>query len=130
MNVQSVFATAVAALAAAALAGGCDSSTQTSQAEAPPASEAPAPTPAAAPGGGTTSTAALQRASFTVENMYCPSCPLAVKKAMSQVSGVNSVEVDYQARRATVLFDPAKTTVEQIAAASTGIGYPARVATG
>jgi periplasmic mercuric ion binding protein len=70
--------------------------------------------------------AATQSAVFTVENMTCELCPLTVKTAMERVPGVTSVEIDFDARTATVTFDPATTTIEAIAAASTNVGYPAR----
>lgn len=71
--------------------------------------------------------ATVQSATFSVENMTCALCPVTVKKAMEQVSGVQSVEIDFAAKTATVAFDPSVTTVEAIAAASTTSGYPASV---
>ncbi len=62
---------------------------------------------------------------FAIENMTCPACPFTVKKAMARVKGVNEVTVDFDAKTATAIFDPAITTVEDIANASTGVGYPA-----
>jgi mercuric ion binding protein len=46
---------------------------------------------------------------------------------MEGVAGVRSVTVDFDARTATVVFDPARTTIEAIAAASANAGYPAVV---
>lgn len=71
-----------------------------------------------------------ESAVFTIENMYCELCPLTVKTAMERVPGVAVVMVDFEAKTATVTFDPAITTVEAIAAASSGIGYPAHLADG
>lgn len=68
---------------------------------------------------------AEQRQVFAIENMTCALCPVTVKKAMEGVSGVKSVIVDFEARTATVTFDPAATTIEAIATASTNAGYPA-----
>ncbi len=64
-------------------------------------------------------------ASFSIENMTCASCPISVRTAMKRVDGVNSVEIDYESKMATVVFDPAKTNTGQIAEASTKVGYPA-----
>jgi len=61
---------------------------------------------------------------FAVENMTCPACPFTVKKAMARVEGVKSVIVDFDAKTATAVFDPTVTTAQQIAAASTIVGYP------
>jgi mercuric ion binding protein len=71
------------------------------------------------------SEAATQTTVFAVENMYCELCPLTVKTAMERVPGVTSVVVDFEAKTATVTFDPATATIEAIAAASTNVGYPA-----
>jgi periplasmic mercuric ion binding protein len=40
---------------------------------------------------------------------------------------VQSVQIDFDAKTATVVFDLSITTVEAIAAASTNAGYPASV---
>jgi mercuric ion binding protein len=74
-----------------------------------------------------TRVAAAQSATFVVENMTCALCPVTVKKAMEKVNGVQSVQVDFAARTATVVFDPAVTSVDAIAAASADAGYPAAV---
>ena len=42
-----------------------------------------------------------------------------------RVEGVRSVEIDFEAKTATVTFDPSIASVEAIAAASTNAGYPA-----
>ena len=74
-----------------------------------------------------TQVAAAQSATFVVENMTCALCPVTVKKAMEKVAGVQSVRIDFAARTATVVFDPAVTSVDAIAAASADAGYPAAV---
>ncbi len=61
---------------------------------------------------------------FTIEKMNCPLCPITVRKSMEKVSGVRQVEVDYEMKIATVVFNPALTSNKQIADASTDIGYP------
>ena len=62
---------------------------------------------------------------LTIENMTCAACPFTVKKAMARVVGVKSVTVDFDAKTAIVIFDPSTATVEDIANASTNVGYPA-----
>ncbi|MBI1260631.1 MAG: heavy metal transporter [Rhizobiales bacterium] len=68
-----------------------------------------------------------QTATFDVPGMTCALCPVTVRKAMEGVEGVRQVEVDFNARTATVKFDPSVTTIEAIAAASANAGYPATV---
>lgn len=62
---------------------------------------------------------------FVIRNMTCALCPVTVRKAMEGVQGVRSVAVDFQAKTATVRFDPLKATAGMIAAASANAGYPA-----
>lgn len=69
--------------------------------------------------------AELRTQTFAVENMTCAMCPITVKKAMNGVEGVQSVEVDFDAKTAVVVYDPTVATSEEIAAASANAGYPA-----
>lgn len=73
------------------------------------------------------SVAADQTVTFVVDNMTCALCPITVKRAMEGVEGVRSVEIDFEARTATVVFDNAATNAGAIATASANAGYPARV---
>ncbi len=72
--------------------------------------------------------AAEQTVTFAVDNMTCALCPITVKRAMEGVAGVRAVEIDFEARTATVFFDTAATSPDAIAAASANAGYPARIA--
>ena len=69
----------------------------------------------------------IQTLSFAIEKMTCAMCPITVRKAMEQVSGVEEVKVDFESKTATVTFDPSLAMPEAIAAASTNAGYPAQV---
>ncbi len=70
---------------------------------------------------------ALTEVTFDVPGMTCELCPLTVKTAMNGVEGVQSVEVDFDSRSASVIFDPAVTDAAVIAEASAQAGYPADV---
>jgi mercuric ion binding protein len=72
-----------------------------------------------------TEVASVRTTTFAIENMTCALCPVTVKSAMERVDGVQSVEIDFDAKTATVIFDPTVATPEAIAAASTNAGYPA-----
>jgi mercuric ion binding protein len=63
--------------------------------------------------------------SFTIAKMTCAACPITVKKAMQRVDGVIDVDIDFDTKTAVATFDPALTNADEIAAASTGVGYPA-----
>jgi len=74
-----------------------------------------------------TAAATMTEVSFDVPDMTCALCPVTVKAAISGVDGVQSVEIDFDARSATVVFDPALTDATAIAQASAMAGYPANV---
>lgn len=87
---------------------------------------APAVTPAVAQSA-SQQVASAQTRTFVIQNMTCALCPVTVKKAMEGVAGVTSVAVNFDAKTATVIFDPAVTNADAVAAASTNAGYPASV---
>ena len=70
--------------------------------------------------------AAVQTTTFNVENMTCATCPLTIKIALSRLDGVRKVDVDFDQKTVTVLFDDAKVTREAIAEASRNAGFPAK----
>ena len=51
---------------------------------------------------------------------------MTVKRATEGVAGVRAVEIAFEARTATVVFDTAATSADAIATASANAGYPAR----
>lgn len=73
------------------------------------------------------SLAAAEERSVTlaVQNMTCPLCPVTVRTAIEGVAGVNDVAVDFDSRTATVVFDDAEATIQEITEASRLAGYPA-----
>ena len=70
-------------------------------------------------------TPVLAEVTFDVPGMTCALCPVTVKAAMDGVEGVQSVDVNFDARTAHVIFDPAVTDAAAIAFASEQAGYPA-----
>jgi len=70
---------------------------------------------------------ALREWSFAVEGMSCASCVGRVEKALKQVPGVVSAEVNLATERATVCAAPAGPDADTLAAAVTKAGYTARV---
>lgn len=69
--------------------------------------------------------AAPQTVTLAVPSMYCPVCPITVKKALTKVAGVGQVDVNYEKRQATVTFDDARTSVDALIDATEDAGYPA-----
>ncbi len=62
---------------------------------------------------------------FNVEKMMCGGCEANVKKALVDVAGVDSVEVDLEAKTVTVEGDIEATLIETIATTISDAGYPA-----
>jgi mercuric ion binding protein len=71
--------------------------------------------------------AASKTITLEVQNMTCAVCPLTVRKALEHVAGVQQVTVDYASKTATVEFDEATTTPEQLTEATKNAGYPSSV---
>ena len=71
--------------------------------------------------------AAEQTVRMRVENMTCAACPIAVRTAMERVPGVKKVKVDLESKTATIVFDDAQASVDNIAEASRLAGFPASV---
>lgn len=61
---------------------------------------------------------------LSVPGMNCDLCPLTIKKAISKVPGVASVEASYEKKQAVVTFDDGKTSVEALMKATANAGYP------
>lgn len=68
-----------------------------------------------------------QTVKLSVPGMNCVSCPYMVKKVISEVDGVLSVSATMKDRSATVTFDDAQTTIEELRSATASIGYPSTV---
>jgi mercuric ion transport protein len=72
-----------------------------------------------------TTPAGLKRAVIPVEGMSCVTCEIAVRAALNRVPGVKSAQVSVAGKSATVEFDPAQTSVEQLVSAINATGYRA-----
>lgn len=70
--------------------------------------------------------AANKTITLSVPGMYCAVCPITVKKALSQVKGVSRVEVNYEKKEATAVFDDTKAKVEDLTWATEEAGYPSK----
>jgi periplasmic mercuric ion binding protein len=71
--------------------------------------------------------AASKTITLSVSGMTCAACPITVKKALSQVEGVQKIEVSLEKKEAAVTFDDAKTKVEALLATTKNAGYPSTV---
>lgn len=74
--------------------------------------------------------AATQTVTLSVPDMTCSACPITVKMALSRVDGVETTDISFEERRATVTFDDTKTNVEALTQATENAGYPSSVIEG
>ena len=68
--------------------------------------------------------AADKTVTLAVKNMDCAACPAIVKGSLEAVPGVARVVVSYKDRTATVIYDDAKASVNQLTSATANAGYP------
>ena len=68
--------------------------------------------------------AEVKTVTLSVPGMYCETCPITVKKAISRVSGVSRVSASYEKKEAVVTYDDSRTTVETLTEATANAGYP------
>ena len=71
--------------------------------------------------------AAQKTVTLSVQNMTCRICPITVRKSLEKVSGVQSVQVNFDKKTATVTYDPDKTKLESLTQATKNAGYPSTV---
>jgi len=67
--------------------------------------------------------AGLQKATYAVEGMTCASCVARVEKALSEVEGVASADVNLATERATVTYNPELVSYERMERAVDAAGY-------
>jgi len=67
--------------------------------------------------------ASLEKAVYAVEGMTCASCVARVEKALSEVEGVVGADVNLATERATVTYNPERTSYEKMARAVDAAGY-------
>jgi copper chaperone CopZ len=67
----------------------------------------------------------LQRVVIPVEGMSCATCEIAIRSALKRVGGVESAQVSFATKTATVDYEPAKTNPEQLVAVINSTGYRA-----
>ncbi len=94
------------------------------QDQAPDAqTETPTPTQLQAPE--TPIKPAGQTDEFVITGMTCASCVRRVERALGKTPGVDTANVNLATERATVTYDPAVTTIDDLLAAVTRAGYGA-----
>jgi len=70
---------------------------------------------------------ALTKKTFTVKGMHCASCVLVIEKSLKNIEGVSEANVNLVTEKATVEYDPNKTTDNELISAVANAGYKALV---
>ncbi|MFQ5572573.1 MAG: mercuric transporter MerT family protein [Rhodothermales bacterium] len=68
----------------------------------------------------------LQSVVLDVEGMTCAACDITVRKALTNLDGVEEATVTFEPPQAVVTYDPSKVSVEQMTEATTNVGYPSK----
>lgn len=66
-------------------------------------------------------------ATLYANKIYCEACAAVITKSLRGVPGIGKVSVDVEKREVVVQFDPAKTRVEDLTAATAKRGFPSTV---
>ena len=65
------------------------------------------------------------RAMLALEGMTCASCAMRIEKGLKKVPGVKEASVNLATERASVMYDPAQTSIEQMVQKVDAVGYKA-----
>ncbi len=57
-------------------------------------------------------------------DMWCPSCPYIIKRALADIDGVKEVTTSYEKQIAVVRFDNELTGVSALTQATADLGFP------
>ena len=67
----------------------------------------------------------MEKIDLHIEGMHCGSCAVGIQMLTSQMDGVKSVEVSYDAKKGTFEFDSSKVSKDQIVKSIAELGYQA-----
>lgn len=65
------------------------------------------------------------RVTLDVPSMNCSLCPITVARVLRKQPGVREASASLENKSAVVIFDPARTSPEQLARVVSEAGYPA-----
>lgn len=58
-----------------------------------------------------------------IEGMHCASCALAIEMSLTDLEGIEKIDVDFSSNKATVEFDESKISLEKIVGEIKELGY-------
>ncbi len=62
-------------------------------------------------------------AKFSIEGMKCKSCAEIIRDSLEELPGVSSAKIDFTAKKAAIIFDPAAIKEKDIAERVKSKGY-------
>jgi Cu+-exporting ATPase len=65
----------------------------------------------------------MEKITVPVKGMHCASCAMTIKKTVSKVNGVNSVDVNYATEKATIEYDKNLVSLDQVSDKIKPFGY-------
>lgn len=69
----------------------------------------------------------LAEVTFSIPDMHCLLCPIAVRRELESVDGVHDAFATFSERTAVVRFDPSRTNLDELIVAIRRSGLSARV---
>lgn len=69
----------------------------------------------------------IRTVTLRVDGLWCPSCSYIVRQALMGTPGVVDAKVSMRAKSVVVTYDPSKTAVTALIAATTNYGFPSRM---
>ncbi len=66
----------------------------------------------------------MESKTFSIPNISCDHCVMSIKKELSEIEGVSSIEGDPNSKEVTVEYD-APATLEKLKSTLKDINYPA-----
>ncbi|MDW7709914.1 MAG: heavy metal-associated domain-containing protein [Deferrisomatales bacterium] len=68
-----------------------------------------------------------REAALALEGLTCAACAFAVKAALKRLDGVRDAKVSYRNKTATVFYDPAQVSPQELVAAVEQAGFRASI---
>ncbi|MHB1521891.1 MAG: heavy-metal-associated domain-containing protein [Ferrimicrobium sp.] len=72
----------------------------------------------------------MRSVELSARDISCNHCKITIENGIIGIAGVNSVEVDIEAKRVTVVFDEYRAKTDTVLAEMAELGYPAEVIAG
>ncbi len=69
----------------------------------------------------------ISKATIGITGMHCKSCAALIENSLKEAEGVRCASVDFAASKASVEYDPAKTSPEKLAKIVRGMNYGASI---